>query len=467
MLPGPQPFRIYGFIPDGGPGPDDQPAIPLNIAPAWREEILRAARDLILTATGPREGQHSLLQPASFDAAIRTYRPADKFPGNITPMDRKMYACRVAHRLMNAISGRRLAVPGSYRSNQDTDVRADGLYRAWKELSSTPATPVVRASSAAAGPSRAASTQSVRSAQPLPVGTNVGPALWRAYHAALFSLNVLAGEPVLGRESKFPPETFDDAIRPRYNVTSQRRAESGVMAALEHLDAAGIRYPKPSGSFSSREQVAVRARSVLEIVNSIAAQHGIDPYSGVAARSAASPHPERTAGQEQVERQRAEIEQRSHQETEDRLRREMELAQARAEAERLRCESEAALQRAREAEERLEREEAARREAEQRLEQLARKPNGDRAEPPEGPCPPPVEHPAWAADLADPGARSVFLHLETHGSVTEAEIIAFLGSPRAYRRFSLDFEQHVRSVPFRVRIEPAADGKRYVKEGEV
>jgi hypothetical protein len=60
----------------------------------------------------------------------------------------------------------------------------------------------------------------------------------------------------------------------------------------------------------------------------------------------------------------------------------------------------------------------------------------------------------------------VFVHLFEHGSITEAEAVGFLGSPRAYRRFALEFEEHAAKVPFRVRIEAMADGKRYVKEGE-
>ena len=72
----------------------------------------------------------------------------------------------------------------------------------------------------------------------------------------------------------------------------------------------------------------------------------------------------------------------------------------------------------------------------------------------------------WPDGLGDEGARRVFVHLAEHGSITEAEVTGFLGSPRAFRRFSLDFEEHVRKVPFKVRIEAGADGKRYVKEGE-
>lgn len=72
----------------------------------------------------------------------------------------------------------------------------------------------------------------------------------------------------------------------------------------------------------------------------------------------------------------------------------------------------------------------------------------------------------WIDAFVEEGARKVFIHLNKHGSITEAEVTAFLGSPRAFRRFSLDFDEHIRKVPFKVRIETAADGKRYVKEGE-
>ena len=73
---------------------------------------------------------------------------------------------------------------------------------------------------------------------------------------------------------------------------------------------------------------------------------------------------------------------------------------------------------------------------------------------------------SWADALTDEGARRVFIHLDAHGSVTEAEVIGFVGSPRAFRRFSLEFDGYLKKVPFRVRVEPGAEGKRYVKEGE-
>jgi len=81
------------------------------------------------------------------------------------------------------------------------------------------------------------------------------------------------------------------------------------------------------------------------------------------------------------------------------------------------------------------------------------------------PSVPPSPGPSWQEGFADSGVRKVFAHLEKHGSISEAEVTQFLGSPRAFRRFSLDFEGHARKVPFKVRIETTPGGKRYVKDG--
>ncbi len=74
----------------------------------------------------------------------------------------------------------------------------------------------------------------------------------------------------------------------------------------------------------------------------------------------------------------------------------------------------------------------------------------------------------WADAIEDEAVRKVFVHIDKHGSITETEVTSpnFLGSPRAFRRFSLEFENHVTRLPFRVRIEAANGGKRYVKEGD-
>lgn len=70
------------------------------------------------------------------------------------------------------------------------------------------------------------------------------------------------------------------------------------------------------------------------------------------------------------------------------------------------------------------------------------------------------------ATIADDSIRAVFLHIEEHGAITEPEVTKLLGSPRAFRRFSLEFDGHVEKLPFRVRIETGEGGKRYVREGE-
>jgi hypothetical protein len=84
---------------------------------------------------------------------------------------------------------------------------------------------------------------------------------------------------------------------------------------------------------------------------------------------------------------------------------------------------------------------------------------------PAKPSPAPAQVSAlWADNIADEGIRKVFLHIEKHGVVTEPEVTTLLGSPRAFRRFSLEFDMHLAKLPFRVRIETAEGGKRYVRE---
>ncbi len=69
----------------------------------------------------------------------------------------------------------------------------------------------------------------------------------------------------------------------------------------------------------------------------------------------------------------------------------------------------------------------------------------------------------WLSALPDE-VRSVFAHIGKHGAVTEEELGRLLGSPRAARRFAVNFETHLPLVPFIVRIETTERGKRYVKE---
>jgi hypothetical protein len=82
------------------------------------------------------------------------------------------------------------------------------------------------------------------------------------------------------------------------------------------------------------------------------------------------------------------------------------------------------------------------------------------------PSAPPPAPEGWSGTIADEGTRKVFLHIEKHGVITEPEVTNLVGSPRAFRRFSLDFETHLPKLPFKVRIEAAEGGKRYVREGD-
>lgn len=82
------------------------------------------------------------------------------------------------------------------------------------------------------------------------------------------------------------------------------------------------------------------------------------------------------------------------------------------------------------------------------------------------PSVPPTTLPSWFDAFAEEGLRKVFLHIEKHGVIDEAEVTAMLGSPREFRKFSRDFDTHLAKLPFRVKIETADGGKRYVREGE-
>jgi hypothetical protein len=101
---------------------------------------------------------------------------------------------------------------------------------------------------------------------------------------------------------------------------------------------------------------------------------------------------------------------------------------------------------------------------------------GTLAEPPDPPDTGPESMPAtisavsptlsstWQDSFEDENIRAVFIHLQRHGSVTEHELTQFLGGARKARSFSLAFEEYLKKVPFSVRIETTASGKRYVKE---
>ena len=69
---------------------------------------------------------------------------------------------------------------------------------------------------------------------------------------------------------------------------------------------------------------------------------------------------------------------------------------------------------------------------------------------------------SWEQNLPD-GVREVFLHLYHFDSITEDEVIGKLGNARKARRFAVDFESYLPLLPFKVMVESAASGKRWVK----
>lgn len=74
---------------------------------------------------------------------------------------------------------------------------------------------------------------------------------------------------------------------------------------------------------------------------------------------------------------------------------------------------------------------------------------------------------AWAMTIEDEAVRNIFQKIDEHGSITEAEIIHMLGNPRAARRFALNFDGYLAKLPFKVRSEANASGKRYTREEDM
>ncbi|MCX5969639.1 MAG: BREX-6 system phosphatase PglZ [Cyanobacteria bacterium] len=73
--------------------------------------------------------------------------------------------------------------------------------------------------------------------------------------------------------------------------------------------------------------------------------------------------------------------------------------------------------------------------------------------------------PQWLVDLSeDERIRQLFAHLAAHGVITEPEVAAMLGSPRAARRFSVQVDDLASRAPFSVRVVVVGEVKRYVKE---
>ncbi|WP_411868849.1 BREX-6 system phosphatase PglZ [Vulcanococcus limneticus] len=72
---------------------------------------------------------------------------------------------------------------------------------------------------------------------------------------------------------------------------------------------------------------------------------------------------------------------------------------------------------------------------------------------------------SWVETLSEDGKiRQLFAHLEAYGAITEPEVAAMLGSPRAARRFALQVDELASRAPFAVRVVVVGEVKRYVKE---
>lgn len=72
----------------------------------------------------------------------------------------------------------------------------------------------------------------------------------------------------------------------------------------------------------------------------------------------------------------------------------------------------------------------------------------------------------WVQALPEGGLREVYLHLDAHRSITEAEVAGMLGGQRGARKFTNSLDEYTDKVPFRVRIEVVAGVKHFVKEDQ-
>jgi hypothetical protein len=90
--------------------------------------------------------------------------------------------------------------------------------------------------------------------------------------------------------------------------------------------------------------------------------------------------------------------------------------------------------------------------------------SGPRSERPPPPTAAPVRAADWQDAIEDEQFRAVFVHIEQHRSINEAELQGILG-PRKTRLFARQVESMAAKLPFRVRIESTGAQKVYVKDG--
>lgn len=73
---------------------------------------------------------------------------------------------------------------------------------------------------------------------------------------------------------------------------------------------------------------------------------------------------------------------------------------------------------------------------------------------------------SWLDGYANPNVRKVFAYIERFGSINEQEATNMLGSPRAFRSFSGEFESLAQIAPFAITIDIVGATKRYVKRSQ-
>lgn len=81
--------------------------------------------------------------------------------------------------------------------------------------------------------------------------------------------------------------------------------------------------------------------------------------------------------------------------------------------------------------------------------------------------PPAAEPPRkdWLDGYA-PNVRKVFAHIAKFGGINQAEITGLLGSPRAFRMFSLEFDELAARAPFVITVDTSTGMVRYTRRGE-
>jgi hypothetical protein len=445
------PFTIRGEIPDGGPGSETANALRAPIPESALAEVLLAARRVILTATGPRDGMTSSLNVHEFDHAIRAFMPLGHYAAApnqpISVMDYKMYACRVVSRLLHQATGQTFNLAGTYSSHLAVNARANALYealldvaaehripgfvRGWDDRVASGRRPV---STGSFGPQReeqGVALPAARQARPEVRAMIEAARATRARHVRLMAeaANSLASPAAQSLELR--ADAHPERLK-KSTISSPVQAVFAICDAMVARDPAVTRATlidectKQGVAFGTAStQISVWRKTRREAGATSATRHSEasplartgDDHAARAQDFVAPPSPE----DEWTTRRRA-VEQRMRAKLEEQLQAELRLI-----------------------------------DSTRSVPELAAEPVSPVSV---------IPLPAWAIKIDNVSARRVFVHLSQHGVIHESELVEILGSPRAARQFGAAFESYLAPVPFCVRIEQLPDGKRYVKEEE-